>query len=65
MTLIRGLNGLYPCPVCLVPKEQLSDTSKTWPRRNARDHQRILTQKFSAAVEEEALKALSLRPVTV
>ena len=65
MTLIRGLNGLYPCPVCLVPKEQLSDTSKMWPRRHARDHQRILTQKFSTAVEEEALKALSLRPVTV
>lgn len=42
MSLIRGLGGHAPCPICLVPKEQLSDFSGTWPLRDAVQTQNLL-----------------------
>ncbi|KAK1216916.1 hypothetical protein PQX77_020441 [Marasmius sp. AFHP31] len=32
-TLTKGPKSLYPCPVCLVPKEKQSDHSQDWPGR--------------------------------
>lgn len=42
MSLIQGLGGHLPCPICLVPKEQLSDVSETWPLRGAEQTQNLL-----------------------
>ncbi|KAG1889652.1 uncharacterized protein F5891DRAFT_926277, partial [Suillus fuscotomentosus] len=33
MALIRGLNSACPCPICLVPREELTDHSMTYPKR--------------------------------
>ncbi|KAG1858351.1 hypothetical protein C8R48DRAFT_544380, partial [Suillus tomentosus] len=33
MALIRGLNSACPCPICLVPREELTDHSTTYPKR--------------------------------
>lgn len=42
MSLIRGLGGHLPCPICHVPKEQLSDISGRWPLRDAVQTQNLL-----------------------
>ncbi|KAI5982863.1 hypothetical protein EDD15DRAFT_2179828, partial [Pisolithus albus] len=37
MSLIRGLNSGCPCPICLVPSNELRDHSKTHPRRRSEE----------------------------
>lgn len=37
MALIRGSNGLCPCPICLIPLEKLSDLETAYPLRTAQD----------------------------
>ncbi|KAG1728188.1 uncharacterized protein EDB91DRAFT_1239436 [Suillus paluster] len=54
-----------PCPVCLVPHEELSDLSKTFAIRSAKDVQAALdVYRCSKTQGEELLKALGLRAVT-
>ncbi|KAG1884708.1 hypothetical protein F4604DRAFT_1676803 [Suillus subluteus] len=31
MSLIRGVMGKFPCPICLVPRDELFDLLKIWP----------------------------------
>ena len=66
MTLIRGAKGKCPCPVCLVPLEELCNLSKTFPTRTVSQgveaYQAYLRKK---SVGEEILKGLGLRPVDV
>jgi len=37
MALTHGVNGNYPCPVCLVPNAEQLDLDKTHPLRMAED----------------------------
>jgi hypothetical protein len=66
MTLIRGTKGKCPCPVCLVPLEELCNLSKTFPMRTIRQavegYEAYLRKKSR---DKEILKALGLRPVNV
>ena len=66
MALIRGFNSACPCPVCLVPKEQLTDHSTTYPMRTVEDAQLRLQLWSRDRISGEAeLKKQSLRPVEV
>ncbi|KAI6146925.1 hypothetical protein BKA82DRAFT_35708 [Pisolithus tinctorius] len=64
MSLIRGMKSKCPCPVCLVPLEELSHLAKSFPTctiRQAKEALTIYQEKKSAG--EPILKALRLRPV--
>ncbi|KAG1800477.1 uncharacterized protein HD556DRAFT_1230432 [Suillus plorans] len=64
MSLIRGLQCKCPCPVCLVPLDELHDLSKTFPIRSMKDAQVALDIYRQNRTEgEEVLKGLGLRPV--
>ncbi len=66
MALICGLGGLCPCPVCLVPKDQLKFVTEKWPLRVSKQGQDILNNKSLTKKQREVkLKKLSLRPVVV
>jgi len=68
MALIRGTKSLWPCPVCLVPKDKLSDTMNSHPRRTSSQSQAILAaarEKGSAEEKEGVLKQYGLRDVEV
>ena len=41
MALIRGVKANYPCPICLVPKEDLSNLSNTYELRTTASMQGI------------------------
>ncbi|KAI5990052.1 hypothetical protein F5J12DRAFT_907606 [Pisolithus orientalis] len=64
MSLIRGTKSKHPCPVCLVPLEDLSQLAKSFPTctiRQAKEALTIYQEKKSAS--EPILKALGLWPV--
>lgn len=66
MTLIRGVRGKCPCPICVVPLEELHDLLKTFPIRTTQraiEGCEAYSKKNSHG--EEILKALGLRPVQV
>ncbi|KAG0696432.1 hypothetical protein DFH29DRAFT_984614 [Suillus ampliporus] len=64
MSLIRGLQCKCPCPVCLVPLNELHDLSKTFPIRSVKDAQAALDiYRCNRTQGEEVLKGLGLRPV--
>ncbi|KAJ6569359.1 hypothetical protein B0H19DRAFT_939007 [Mycena capillaripes] len=66
MSLIRGLGGLYPCPMCFVPKDKQSDLSLEFPLRTGKDSERIVIEAREQRLlgEREAmLKAKGLRDV--
>ncbi|KAG1898822.1 uncharacterized protein F5891DRAFT_1129283 [Suillus fuscotomentosus] len=66
MSLTRGVMSLWPCPICLVPRDALSDTSKTYMRRTADDSRAAVTTaraKDTIKEPEEVLKVLGLRNI--
>jgi hypothetical protein len=68
MSLIRGVKGLCPCPICLVPKEKQADLSVSYPLRTAKDTMKILREADScqyAYQREDILKSHGLRNVKV
>ena len=68
MSLIRGLNGSCPCPVCLVPQNQQSNLGiePLYPLRTINDGASILAnQEMTIGEKESALKVLGLRPIAV
>ena len=67
MGLNCGFMGLQPCPVCHVPKDQLHDCAKSWPRRTGLETQKLIAdaRALNAAQGEEILKANGIRPVDV
>lgn len=68
MALIRGINSHYPCPVCLVPADKLSDLSKTFKLRTTQDMKEVYekaNQADSVASKESILKGSGLRDVKV
>jgi hypothetical protein len=68
MSLIRGLKGKFPCPVCLVPQDEQSVLSDVHPLRTSTESLNILNAARSASTQKEKerqLKAYSLRDVEV
>ncbi|PCH36191.1 hypothetical protein WOLCODRAFT_86299, partial [Wolfiporia cocos MD-104 SS10] len=66
MALIRGANGLCPCPICLVPSSQLADVSVEHPLRTSVDSAKLLkTAKAlpTKAEQEAVLKKYGLRSI--
>ncbi len=67
MSLIRGLGSKYPCPICLVSEDDLSDMLKPITQRTTEDMQRAYmeAQKLPQSQRDDALKKLGLRDVEV
>lgn len=67
MALIRGATGNYPCPICLVPNDEQSDPTKTYPLRTTEDMKEIYdeVQDLSAVDREKQLKDAGLRDIEV
>ncbi|KAG1890839.1 hypothetical protein F4604DRAFT_1888578 [Suillus subluteus] len=66
MSLTRGVMSLWPCPICLVPRDALCDTSKIYARRTADDSRAAVMaaqSKDTLEEKEEVLKVLGLRDV--
>ncbi|KAG1879315.1 hypothetical protein C8R48DRAFT_744923 [Suillus tomentosus] len=66
MSLTQGVMSLWPCHICLVPRDALSDTSKTYMRRTADDSRAAVTTaraKDTIEEQEEVLKVLGLRNI--
>ncbi|KAG2343829.1 hypothetical protein BDR05DRAFT_999735 [Suillus weaverae] len=64
MVLIRGLNSACPCPICLVPREELTDHSTTYPKCTVKDAQdRVELWSRDHIAGEAELKKQSLRPI--
>ncbi|KAG2133578.1 uncharacterized protein EDB93DRAFT_1242820 [Suillus bovinus] len=65
MSLTHGHHSKCPCPVCLVPLEELSELSRMFAFRTVEEAIAALNvYKVSKARGEELLKALGLRAVT-
>lgn len=67
MALIRGANGLCPCPVCLVPGDKLHDPSMEWELRDM-DATRELVKAAKSGKQsqwEPILKEKGLRKIEV
>lgn len=67
MALIRGEKGLYPCPFCLVPKDEQADLTKTHELRTAEHTQEVFNagSELTAAEHEDLLKSNGMRNVEV
>ena len=67
MALIRGLNSLRPCPVCLVSESDLSDMLVPPVLRTTKDMMDILAEarKLPAKERDLMFKKYSLRDVEV
>lgn len=68
MTLIRGVNALFPCPVCLVPKDMLWKMAETFPLRTTESMKAVFEGAQNCRLAEEKddlLKSSGLRDVQV
>jgi len=68
MSLTRGVRSLWPCPICLVPRDALSDVSTRYPLRTSKDSQAIINlarTKHTLEEREKTLKEYGLRDVDV
>ncbi|KAK0493602.1 hypothetical protein EDD18DRAFT_1107980 [Armillaria luteobubalina] len=61
MTLIRGVNSAYPCPVCLVPNAKLQDILEVYIPRTTEEMQELYDHAEDEG--EEILDKVSLRNV--
>jgi hypothetical protein len=67
MALIRGVKANYPCPVCLMQKEELSNLSKTYELQTTTSMQGIWSaaQEMNATQREQHLREHGLRDIQV
>lgn len=68
MSLIRGVNSLYPCPRCLIQADRQGDPSARAPARTAVGTQAVIQgarQQRFAKDKEGILKSAGLRDVDV
>jgi len=67
MALIHGEKGLYPCPICLVPRDSQSDLTVSHPIHTAEHTQEVYKQglELTAVEREELLKSEGLQNVEV
>ncbi|KAI0373353.1 hypothetical protein BV20DRAFT_1013853, partial [Pilatotrama ljubarskyi] len=66
MSLTRGANGLFPCPVCKVPRDKqiILGVRPQFPLRHPSDGQSLLTDATLSKKDlESKLQGLGLRPV--
>lgn len=60
--------SLWPCPICLVPRDDLWDTSKSYRRRTSKESQAVINAvraKETFEEREELLKEQVLRLIEV
>ena len=67
MALIRGTNSKFPCPICLVPLEELSNLSSDFSLRTKENMRKLFqeAQELNAAESESLLKSQGIRDVEV
>ena len=66
MSLIHGRLGKCPCPVCLVPLDELHDLAKSFPAQFQEQAETALkAYATDQSTGNEILKSLGLRPITV
>jgi hypothetical protein len=67
MALTRGVNSLFPCPTCLVPKAEIHDLRVFHELRTSERMQAIWKEalELNAMDREELLKSYGLRDVEV
>ena len=68
MALIRGKNGLCPCPICLAPGQKLMNLLQSHLRRTSDQSESVFQRAkgFKTLADKEKLfKEFSLRPVKV
>ena len=67
MALIRGLQSNFPCPICLIPKDQLSKLQVFPARDQAQSRAIVSSARDASSVKERerVLKEYSLRNVDV
>lgn len=65
MALIRGLRGLFPCPVCLIPGGHLSDILGKYVLRVASEIREKVEKIETKTQKEKVLSAISIRAVRV
>ena len=67
MALTRGGNASFPCPVCLVPKEEIPLLSISHRLRTSGDMEAVWRQalELNATESEALLKSYRLRDVQV
>ncbi|KAJ3563065.1 hypothetical protein NP233_g9182 [Leucocoprinus birnbaumii] len=66
MALIRGYQGSYPCPICLIPAKQQHEITKRHPLRTQEQSKEAVVGASRASTKQDAekiLKEKSLRPV--
>ncbi|KZV71295.1 hypothetical protein PENSPDRAFT_734188 [Peniophora sp. CONT] len=63
--LILGVQSGFPCPICLVPSDQLLDVTHTWPMRTTKDATRLIKQasKLGKTARAKKLREQSIRDV--
>src|ERR1700690_3528438 len=62
MALIRGLGGLCPCPICLIPRTKQMDLAGNYTLRLAKDSKTLVeqTEKMRVVDRNDILKAKGL-----
>lgn len=69
MALIRGFGSYAPCPVCLIPGDQLANLSINFPLRTKESmikyYQDAQDPDLNASEREQILKGIGLRDVEV
>jgi hypothetical protein len=67
MALTRGVNSLFPCPTCLVPKAKIPDLGISHELRTVARMEAIWRNALTlnATEREELLKSYGLRDVEV
>ena len=67
MALTRGVSSLFPCPRCLIHKEEQGDPSACTAARTSANVQETIkaARKLGAGQREETLKSQGLQDVDV
>lgn len=68
MSLIRGFNGLCPCPVCMVPHKDQRSLTKPFPLRSVDSTKTVMElvkSKRTAGDKENILKENGIRAISV
>ncbi|KAL4251298.1 hypothetical protein AB1N83_013827, partial [Pleurotus pulmonarius] len=66
MTLTRGTNSYYPCPICLVPEDKLAIHDKAYPPRTQATMKKVYDDAMEMRTVEESnnlLKKYGLRGI--
>ena len=69
MVVIRGFGSYAPCPVCLIPGDQLANLSTIFPLRTKEQmikyYKEAQDPDLNVAEKEQILKGIGLRSVEV